>query len=209
MYDIRKAKVEGRMVSVIGMDTFHTVPDDCKENLAIEHNGLLYPVKNKNGSGPGMYPGPLLCKFVHPESSQIQQYSAEENSINFNDIKNIQDLISKQDKLKKMEQITLTTDIGDIFKPPILETDSVETAALKEAITAKCMDIKKYQHRFGSASAFNNARRAMTSEEVTLNKLKQYSNIFDMKVTMIIEDKHPDVPNPIGKQIVVDITGGE
>ena len=31
---------------------------------------------------------------------------------------------------------------------------------------------------------------------------------MDMKITLSIEDKDPNIPNPIGKTISVELTGG-
>ena len=42
-----------------------------------------------------------------------------------------------------------------------------------------------------------------------LTKLKKYGDAMDMKISMTIEDKSESVPNPIGKAINIELTGGE
>ena len=37
--------------------------------------------------------------------------------------------------------------------------------------------------------------------------LKRMTDKLDIKITMIFEDASSDVPNPMGKKIVVDLTG--
>ena len=37
---------------------------------------------------------------------------------------------------------------------------------------------------------------------------KRLCEALDIKATLILEDKSPDVPNPIGRTIKVDLTGG-
>ena len=206
---MKKAKVEGRIVDVINLEDLNKIPADCRDSLAVERDNVISPIKGKNADGPGLYPGNLFCVYRHPNQEELPRYSAEGNVIDFNDTSNIKEFIEKQDKLNEMERTTLTTDIGDIFKPPIEDSDTPETAAFKAAVIEKNIDINKYKPRFGSVSAFNNGRRGIIEQDITFNKLKYYCNIFDMKATLIIEDKNENVANPIGRQIVVDITGGD
>jgi len=39
-------------------------------------------------------------------------------------------------------------------------------------------------------------------------KLRSICNALDIKATITIEDAGPDVPNPIGRTIVAELTGG-
>ena len=77
--------------------------------------------------------------------------------------------------------------------------------ALKQAITAKNIDIDKYADRFGEN--FPNDKRKLKDEKITLFLLKRMAECLDMNVDLIISDKSPNVPNPIGIPIKVSLTG--
>ena len=37
--------------------------------------------------------------------------------------------------------------------------------------------------------------------------MNRINKALDIKATLILEDKSPDVPNPMGKKISIDLTG--
>ena len=86
------------------------------------------------------------------------------------------------------------------------DNDEPEMAALKEAINCKNCDINLYGPRFDGN--FANDRRILSDNSITLTKLKKYGDAMDMKITLSIEDKDPNIPSPIGKTISVELTGG-
>ena len=43
---------------------------------------------------------------------------------------------------------------------------------------------------------------------MTIKKMKGFADGLDMKMTLTIEDKDPNVPNPIGKPISIVINSG-
>ena len=75
---------------------------------------------------------------------------------------------------------------------------------LKEAVIAKNIDLDKYEQRFGVN--YNNDKRLFNRNTITMSKLKTMFDVLDMKATLIIEDKSEEVPNPMGKKIIVDLT---
>ena len=77
--------------------------------------------------------------------------------------------------------------------------------ALKQAITDKHIDLDKYESRFGPN--FNNDKRLLRKNSITFGKLRSICDALDIRVTISIEDSAPDVPNPIGRTIIADITG--
>ena len=95
----------------------------------------------------------------------------------------------------------------NLFKPIPKENDSPEMKAMKKAICLKNIDIDAYADRFGDN--FNNDKRLMKGSNITLSKAKSIGNNLDMKITLTISDARPDVPNPIGESITVDICGYE
>ena len=78
---------------------------------------------------------------------------------------------------------------------------------MKEAVIAKNIDLDKYEHRFGSN--YNNDKRLFNKNNISLPMIKRLSKALDMKATLILEDASPDVPNPIGKKIVIDVIGND
>ena len=72
-------------------------------------------------------------------------------------------------------------------------------------INAKNIDIDKYADRFGEN--FPNDKRKLKDEKITLFLLKRMAECLDMNVDLIISDKSPNVPNPIGIPIKVSLTG--
>ena len=78
--------------------------------------------------------------------------------------------------------------------------------ALKTAVLEKRIDLDKYEPRFGSN--YNNDKRLFNKNTISLSMTKRLCEALDIKATLILEDKSPDVPNPIGRTIKVDLTGG-
>lgn len=203
MADIKKAKISDKLYDVVSVQDYNKAPDMyITESTAIENNGMLYPLRNTMDiSRPGMFHTDPVNFFVHPVEEEREQYDAN-NIIDFNG-NNIKDIIEAQTKLKCAER-TILTSIDNLFIPHIDQNDDPEMKALKEAIVCKNIDIDKYANRFGKN--FPNDKRILKKDSITMSKLKSVMEALDMKGTLIIEDKDPNVPNPIGKQIIAELT---
>lgn len=116
----------------------------------------------------------------------------------------MKDLINKQEEVKRMESEVLSNS-DNLFKPIPKENDSPEMKALKQAICLKNIDIDAYADRF--ADNFNNDKRLLKGPSITMSKMKSIGNKLDMKITLTISDANPNVPNPIGESITVDVCG--
>ena len=117
-------------------------------------------------------------------------------------------MINKNNLVRNIEKDILTTK-ENIFQLVIGDNDTREMVAMKKAINSKQMDIKQYESRFDQ---YQNDLRLLKGESITLGKIISTCNNFDMSATLIIKDKNPDVPNPMGIEIKVDLTdndGGE
>ena len=199
---VKKAKIDNKIIDVVPFETFMRNADDVQNNyVGVEKDGIVYPARGKNDTRPGIYNNGVIFRFVPPDRDQIDDYSSK-NIIDFNNSSSIKEVISKQNKLRGMESSILTT-VDNIFVPNIDQSDSPEMVALKKAVIAKHIDLDKYEQRFGSN--FNNDRRLFDKNSITLVKLKTIADALDMKVTLSIEDKDDNVPNPIGSKIVVEI----
>ena len=149
----------------------------------------------------------MVATVVKPDPSEESHYSSS-NIIDYSHPKNIDDVINKNNLVRNIEKDILTTK-ENIFQLVIGDNDTREMVAMKKAINSKQMDIKQYESRFDQ---YQNDLRLLKGESITLGKIISTCNNFDMSATLIIKDKNPDVPNPMGIEIKVDLTdndGGE
>lgn len=199
---VKKGKVDGKIYDIVTLEELQDRSKDetLFDDLAIEFNDMIYPKRNATDDKPGVYLTGWGGFIKEPEEEEKAEYSSD-NIIDFKS-DNIKELIEKSNKLKNIEREILTTP-NKIFMPPLLDNDEPEMRALKEAIIAKQIDINKYAHRFGSN--FQNDRRYFISSSITINMLKRFLNNFDIKATLTLEDKNEDVPNPMNKQISVEL----
>lgn len=205
--DYKKASVDGKIRDVIDYSELPKINTNNYDNLAVLHNGVIYPERNPNVEiSPGLYVYEWGTILHEPTEEQLPEYLAENKLIDFK-ANNIRELIEKSDRLKEAENTLLVcTDPEGITTYPIGNNDSPEMVAVKSAINAKHIDIKKYQARWDT---YANDIRLLNKERITLAKLKTFAKNLDMKVSIVVEDKAPNVPNPIGDKIVIDIVGGD
>ena len=205
---MEKSKIQNRIYDVMSFDDYIKNRDNVDPSfLAVRDGDYMYPIRPKTSNLPGIYMmSPDLYRFKDPVTEEDKEEYSIKNIINFEDAKSIKEIIIKQNKLKNAERTILTTP-DNIFVPVIGEDDSPEMAGIKEAVIAKKIDIDKYQGRFGSN--FSNDKRLFNDKSITLTKLKTMFKALDMKGTLIIEDLNEEVPNPIGRKIVVDLLGGD
>lgn len=200
---MKKAKIDGKIVDIENFEDIVKRPSDYPTGYTgIEEGDFILPLRGKNDTRPGLYLGSAISKVIQPSEEDYPDYSSKE-VIDFADVENIQEVIEKQEELRSMER-TILVNANNIFTPRIGENDSPEMVGLKQAVIKKHIDIDNYESRFGSN--YNNDKRLFDKPTITLVKLRSMLKNLDMKGTLIIEDANPDVPNPIGEAIVVDIT---
>ena len=203
-----KANINNKIYDVVDIEEYERNPNIYDPNYtAIRMNdGFLYPIRTKIDTRPGFYEGDLMSFFIKPtDTSDVEVYS-DQNTINFNDAKSLREIIEAQQKLNGVERTILTT-VDNIFVPDISEDDKPEMKALKEAVISKSIDIDKYEPRFGANYA--NDKRLFKKGNITIGKLVDIANALDIKVTLTLEDRDSDVPNPIGRVITTVITSDE
>lgn len=206
--NFKKAKINGRVTTVV-------TPQEALNNEAyqnkfssVEIDGVILPVKTSyDPTSPGFYltSNNKIGKLVFPCDEDLDEYSSK-NAVDFSNIKSMKELINKQEKVKQMESEVLSNS-DNLFKPISKENDSPEMKAMKEAICSKNIDIDAYADRFGDN--FNNDKRLLKGSSITISKMKSICDKLDMKCTLTITDTNPNVPNPIGREITVDICGNE
>jgi hypothetical protein len=204
----KKAKVDGSIIDVISHDQYAQNPSNYPNNMTgIEMpDGVIYPIRGKTDTRPGMYNAGLITKYVRPTREEAEEYS-NRNVIDFNDVNHIQDIIEKKSQLDDMEKSALMTTSDNIMVLKIKESDEPEMVLLKTAINMKKVEKENYRPRLEPNS--NNNFRLVDNPSITMPKIKVLGNAFDLKISLTIEDKHPNVANPMGHPISIELTGGE
>ena len=137
-----------------------------------------------------------------------QTISDEYNSSNIVDLnsRNMKEVIEKSEAIKSLETEILTNS-ENIYEAKIKDTDSSALKLIKSAASMKHCDLDSYQQRFGAN--YNNDIRHLKNQgtgskkKISLDKLVSIADKLDMKVELSLEDKSPDVPNPMGEKISV------
>lgn len=209
MMQMQKGKIDGKMVDIITQEEYYNNPSLYSYNYTAINggNGFVYPIRSKMDCRPGMYMNPR-SPFIKQKDPTPEEYSdyTDANIVSFEDAKTMADIIHKENELHDQERVILTM-VDNVFKPPIKPDDSSEMVGMKLALQAKNCDIDKYEHRFGRKN-FQNEKRLFDRPSMTLSKIRATCEALDIKCTMTLEDLSPDVPNPMGTVITVDITGG-
>ena len=206
MPNIRKAKIEERIVDVISFDEYYSDNVMKEANCTgVLMNNIIYPVRNKSDSRPGIYSDGIFATFIQPSPQELHIYS-DSHIIDFSDSKSIKEVMDKQDQLKSVERAILTSP-NNVTQLQVRETDEPEMVAIKQAINEKKMDMDKYRTRFGDT--YNNDIRNLENSSITHKKLKKLCSILDIKATLVLEDKDGTVPNPMNTKIVIDITADD
>lgn len=202
MVDIRRANIDGKLYNVIEYEEFCNTKDTNNNiSTAIQIDDTLLPIRITNDNKPGIRIGKVINKVILPDPED-EQYKAS-NIIDLGNTKTMKELIDKQVQLRNIEEEILTSP-DNITIPNISKEDSPEMRGLKEAIIEKHIDFDKYGDRFGDN--FANDKRVIKGNTITQKMLKRILKNIDVKATLILEDTSPDVPNPIGKKIVINIT---
>ena len=173
------------------------------EDTAIEKDWHVYPVtKQYSKDVTGVTDlGKVLLYSLTEQDKSADEYKVD-NVIDFENVKSLQESISKQNQLMSAER-TILVSPENIFTPVIKEEDTPEMKLLKQAICLKGIDLDNYKQRFGSD--YNNDRRLFEQNSITFFKLKRLAEIMDMNVSLSLEDK-PGAPNPIGEKLTIQIT---
>lgn len=209
--DIKKASIEGRMSDVVSLDelennrsSYESGPVAVEVSRGNDKFVLPYRQDNTKADRPGVYKVSDEAKFdliVYPNKSDEEDYQPE--VIDFNNTSSMQEYISKREQVRDIEREILTSP-DNIFKPHITEDDSPEMRGLKSAIIAKHIDIDKYADRFGVN--FPNDKRKMRDDKITLFLLKRMCECLDIDAKLTFSDANPNVPNPMGDPIEVELT---
>ena len=202
-----RAFINGNMYDVTTPENYRKNPDLYNNKSAVELDGYVYPIRNGNYNPDmiGYYPGVVYDKYSIPTNEEEFNAYSTDHMANFNSVTKLQELVTEQNKINTDQMLYLSTP-DNIFRPVIDDIkDEPLMIGLKEAIIAKEIDINKYQSKF---KQFSNDRRKFNGHKISLDKAVSTAQSLDMKITAVIEDADPNVPNPIGRKIVIDLTPG-
>jgi len=206
--DMKKAKINGNFVTVVSLDRYRQSPDSyvsSRTAIEFEDLGVVLPLIGKFDKDVGVSVGGLFSKLNMPSEEDAEEYSTD-RIMDMSDAKNMRELIQKQSQIKDIEYEMLTS-IDNKTVPKIGEDDTPAMKALKTAVIEKEIDINKYGERFGSN--FNNDKRQLNKNSISIQMLERLCRGLDIKASLMLEDTSDDVANPIGRQIVVDLTEGD
>lgn len=201
-----KAKIGDTIYDVVSYEEYYRNPKLYPSQYTAIRNGdgYVYPLRSLNDYRPGAYMTGGLDVFKPPITTAECAMYSEQNIIDFTKAECMRDLIACSQTLNSAER-SILTNIDNLFVPDIGENDTPEMQALKQAIIAKHIDLDKYESRFGPN--YNNDKRLLRKDRITFDKFRTIGECLDIKATLTIEDANPDVPNPIGRSISVEITG--
>lgn len=202
-----RAFINGNMYDVTTPENYRKNPDLYNNKSAVELDGYVYPIRNGNYNPDmiGYYPGVVYDKYSIPTNEEEFNAYSTDHMANFNSVTKLQELVTEQNKINTDQMLYLSTP-DNIFRPVIDDIkDEPLMIGLKEAIIAKEIDINKYQSKF---KQFSNDRRKFNGHKISLDKAVSTAQSLDMKITAVIEDANPNVPNPIGRKIIIDLTPG-
>lgn len=205
-YNLVSGVIDGRPVDVVSDPSLiFSNRSLYPENYTALDRGdeYIYPLRNKTDDRPGAYPSGEMIIFKPPVTDEEQSSYSRKNVIDFSNKENVAEVIKAQESIYNKERTVLTT-ADNVFKPPIDQKDQPEMVGIKTAVSRKNCDIDKYEPRFNGN--YNNEKRQFNLHSMTLFKIKRIAEALDIKVTMTFEDASPDVPNPMGEPVTVQIT---
>lgn len=216
IYD-KLANINGSQYGVFSLEHFgsnmNVLKNDDHCAVEIEKDGKNYflPIRTNcnNLDKPGIYCSDgKISMITYPDEESETAYMPEKDDvIVFADHNSLQTLSDAKKKLDENINKLLEVDGGDVYKPPLLETDSAEMRAMKECIIAKNIDLDKYKDRFGAN--YPNDKRKLKDDNITLNMISRMCENLDIKLDLVFTDTNDDVPNAMNKIIRANIIPGD
>ena len=185
--------------------------DHCAVEIKRNDKDYFLPIRTNfsNIDKPGVYCSDgKISMITYPNEEEENIYMPEgESVISFSDHNTLQSLSDAKRKLDESINKLLEVDSGDVYRPPLLETDSAEMRAMKECIIAKNIDLDKYKDRFGAN--YPNDKRKLKDDNITLNMISRMCENLDIKLDLVFTDANDNVPNAMNKVIRANIIPGD
>lgn len=209
--DMIKIDLCGRLYDAVPLEEYYANREGYTTNqTAIIVDGHALPIVNGNdiNSRVGICttPGHIFSKINLPQTEEEFHEYTMDKAINLSNSRDIKELLEKQEAVRNIEYDMLTT-VDNITIPRIGNTDTPAAKAIKEAVLCKHIDLDKYESRFGSN--YPNYKRLLLKDAISIKMLTIMCDALDIRATLTLTDKNPDVPNPINRTIQVELTGGD
>lgn len=208
MDGMRKFAVNSKLYNVVSLDEYcenkelYPSTNTVIEYTTPNEQSMLFPIIAPYEKSYGIKVGQTFSYFNQPTEEDEKIYDPDK-VIDFAKVGNIKELIEAQDAVRDLEREMLTTP-DDICSPIVGDNDEPAMVALKTAVLQKQIDLDKYEQRFGPN--YNNDKRNLNKERISLQMLNRMCNNLDIKATLILEDASPEVPNPMGNPVTVELT---
>ena len=208
---INRCVIDGKMLDIVDYERFASDPSTHNSSIGILENyegrQIVLPYKGKDNpevktTTPGVYDAGCIDFVIHPSDEDLDKYTPEE-IIDFNNHDSMKDILEKEETLSKLNEPWITSP-DNITQFPISDNDRPEMICLKSALNAKKIDFDRYSDRFGDN--YPNDKRQLKNNGATLNIIKRFCDKCDMEALLILRDKNPNVPNPMGVEICVSLT---
>lgn len=207
---IKRCVINGQMLDVVTYDEYAKNPANRNTSTGVIENkdgiDLILPYRGKRQSSaptlPGIYNAGCIDFVVFPTKQAESQYKAT-NIIELSNKNSMKEILEKEETISRLSEPWITSP-DNITVFPIDEDDQPEMRCLKTALNEKQIDFDKYAVRF--KDNFPNDKRQLKNNSVTLNIIKRFCTNCDMEAVLILRDKNPNVPNPIGREISVSLT---
>ena len=204
-------ELDGKLYDVTKLEDYVKNPDVyISGHIAIEDDDYMLPILTGNAiNNPnkvGIEVGNAISRVYLPSTEEDKKKYSKDKLVDFSKATSMSELINMQEAVVDMEKDVLTNpDNTSTYQ--ISEKDSPAMKLLKEAVNSKHINLDNYEHRFGSN--YNNDKRIFNKNTVSLAMMERMADALDMKLTLTLQDAKPDVPNPMGTSMSIDITGGD
>lgn len=209
--EVKRARINDTLYNVVSPETYVNTPELYPNyRTAIEAGDYVLPLINKTDEKTGTVYNGMVFEIREQNRGDLDGYNKSNLTIyDLGNSTDTTDLITKQKRIAEINKEIMET-VDNIYIPCRNEDDVPEMVIFKDALEAKHMDIDKYIPAIENAtgSKFGNDKRLLNKSEITIKKLKGFADGLDMKLTLIIEDKDPNVPNPIGTKLSAVINNG-
>lgn len=216
----RFALIGGKNMGIFNIDQITEnkssfMEDEQQAAVVIEKDGknVVLPVRTGNSMDkPGYYissQNPFsILRFPETVEEKALYEPGNEAIVDFSKTKDIGSYLSNIDNMNSImnQYLETPTDGSDVFRPPLLDSDSTEMRGLKQCIIAKHIDLDKYAERFGVN--YPNDKRKLKDSNITSFLLKRMCSNLDIEADIVFRDTNPNVPNPMGKTITINLVPG-
>ena len=209
---MKKVNIGGKIHTVLDENESNDLSNYGPDKAVIIDEQYVLPVYNRpKRSAVGVYYGgkdSIINRIVKPSTEEDKEKYSVDNIVDLQTATTYNGLVEEYNRLHNSETYVPKT-MKSGFKgyyPETRANDSLIMKTFKKAVSDKNVDISEYRSRFAS---INNDLRLMSAEDITLKKLTEYCNVFDIKVKIELSNKNDSVANPLSKPYECIVTDND